>query len=91
MDRYLSMCTCTHMAHCNDYMGVGAPVTQDVFGHRALKKQQNEDIMGSLGTLKHALQTNFGPIKKLSSFTKVMNKVQNIKNNKFSFKWPKRL
>ena len=35
-------------------MGVGAPVTQDVFGHRALKKQQNEDKMGSLGTLKHA-------------------------------------
>ena len=76
MDRYLSMCTCTHMAHCNNYMGVGAPVTQDVFGHRALKKQQNEDIMGSLGTLKHALQMNFSPIKKLSSFTKVMNKVQ---------------
>ena len=27
------------------------------FGHRALKKQQNEDIMGSFRTLKHALQT----------------------------------
>ena len=72
-------------------MSVGAPVTQDVFGHRALKKQQNKDIMGSLGSLKHALQMNFSPIKKLSSFTKVMNKVQNIKNDKFSFKWPKRL
>ena len=72
-------------------MGVGAPVTQDVFGHRALKKQQNEDKMGSLGTLKYALQTNFSPIKKLSSFTKVMTKVQNIKNDKFSFKWPKHL
>ena len=47
--------------------------------------------MGSLGTLKHALQTKFSPIKKLSGFTKVMNKVQNIKNDKFSFKWPKRL
>ena len=70
-------------------MGVGAPVTQDVFGHRALKKQQNEDKMGSLGTFKHALQTNFSPTKK--SFTKVMTKVQNIKNDKFSFKWPKRL
>ena len=72
-------------------MGVGAPVTHDVFGHRALKKQQNKDIMGSLGSLKHALQMNFSPIKKLSSFTKVMNKVQNIKNDKFSFKWPKHL
>ena len=72
-------------------MGVGAPGTQDVFGHRALNKQQNEDTMGSLGSLKHALQTNFSPIKKLSSFTKVMNKVQNIKNDKFSFKWPKHL
>ena len=79
------------MAHCNNYMGVDAPVTQDVFGHRALKKQQNEDKMGSLGTLKHALQMNFSPIKKLSSFTKVMTKVQNIKNDKFSFKWPKHL
>ena len=67
-------------------MGVGAPVTQDVFGHRALKKQQNEDNIGSLGPLKHALQTNFSPIKKLSGFTKIMNKVQNIKNDKFSFK-----
>ena len=72
-------------------MDVGAPVTQDVFGHRAMKKQQNEDIVDSLGTLKHALQMNFSPIKKLSSFTKVMNKVQNIKNDKFSFKWPKHL
>ena len=79
------------MAHCNNYMGVGVLVTQDVFGHRALKKQQNEDIMGSLGPLKHALQMKFSPIKKLSSFTKVMTKVQNIKNDKFSFKWPKRL
>ena len=70
---------------------MGAPVTHDVFGHRALKKQQNEDIIGSLGSLKHALQMSFSPIKKLSSFTKVMNKVQNIKNDKFSFKWPKHL
>ena len=79
------------MAQCIYYVGMGAPVTQDVFGHRALKKQQNEDIMGSLGSLKHGLQTNFSPIKKLSSFTKVMTKVENIKNDKFSFKWPKRL
>ena len=34
---------------------------------------------------------NFSPIKKLSGFTEIMNKVQNIKNDKFSFKWPKHL
>ena len=45
--------------------------------------------MGLLGTLKHSLQTNFSPIKKLSTFTKVMTKVRNIKNEKFGFKWPK--
>ena len=70
---------------------MGAPVTHDVTGHRVLKKQQNEVIIGSLGSLKNALQTNFSPIKRLSGFTKVMNKVRNIKNDKFSFKWPKRL
>ena len=73
------------------YVGMGAPVIHDVIGHRALKKQQNEDIMVSLGSLKHALQMNFSPIKKLSSFTKVITKVRNIKNDQFSFKWPKRL
>ena len=73
------------------YVGMGAPVTHDVIGHRALEKQQNEDIMVSLEPLKHGLQTNFSPIKKLSSFTKVMTKVETIKNHKFSFKWPKRL
>ena len=79
------------MAQCIYYVGMGAPVTHDLIGPRALKKQQNEDIMGSLGSLKHGLQMNFSPIKKLSSFTKVMTKVENIKNDKFSFKWPKRL
>ena len=69
------------MAHCNDYMGVGAPVTQDVFGHRALEKQQNNDTEVSLEPLEHGLQMNFSPIKKLSSFTKIMNKVENIKNH----------
>ena len=72
-------------------MGVGAPVTQDVFGHRALEKQQNNDIEVSLEPLKHDIQTNFIPIKKLSSFTKVMTKVRNIKNHKFRIKWPERL
>ena len=71
------------------YVGMGAPKTHDVIGHRALEKQQNEDIMVSLEPLKHGLQTNFSPIKELSSFTKVMTKVKNIKNHKFSFKWPK--
>ena len=77
------------MAHCKNYMGVGAPVTQDVFGNRALEKQQNSDIEVSLEPLKHGLQMNFSPINKLSSFTKVMTKVENIKNHKFSLKWPK--
>ena len=73
------------------YVGMGAPVTHDVTGPRALKKQQNEVIMGSLGSLKHALQMKFSPIKKLSGFTEVMTKVGNIKNDKFNFKWPKHL
>ena len=76
------------MAHCNNYIGVGAPMTQDVFRHRALEKQQNDDIEVSL---EHGLQMNFSPIKKLSSFTEVMIKVENIKNHKFSLKWPKHL
>ena len=46
-------------------MGVGAPVTQDVFGHKALEKQLNNDIEVSLESLKHGLQMNFSPIKKL--------------------------
>ena len=37
------------------YVGMGAPVTHDVIGHRALEKQQNEDIMVSLEPLKHGL------------------------------------
>ena len=69
-------------------MGVGAPVTQDVFGHRDLEKQQNNYIEVSLEPLKHGLQSNSSPIKKLSSFTKVMTKVRNIKNHKFNLKWP---
>ena len=72
-------------------MGMGAPVTHDVSGHRALKKQQNDDIGVSLEPLKHALQTNFSPINKLSSFTNIMTNVENYKNQKFSFKWPEHL
>ena len=70
-------------------MGMGAPATHDVSGHRALKKQQNDDDIGvSLGSLKHALQMNFSLINKLSSFTNTMTDVENYKNQKFSFKWP---
>ena len=72
-------------------MGMGAPVTHDVSGHRALKKQQNDSIGVSLGSLKHALQTNFSLINKLSSFTNTMTNVKNCKNQKFSLKWPEHL
>ena len=72
-------------------MGICAPVTHDVSGHRALKKQQNDDIGLSLESLKHALQTSFSPIKKLWSFTNVMTNVENYKNQKFSLKWPEHL
>ena len=33
---------------CLGLKGMGAPVAHDVSGHRALKKQQNNDIMVSL-------------------------------------------
>ena len=69
-------------------MGMGAPVTYDVSGDRALKKQQNDDIGLSLEPLKHALQMNFSLINKLSSFTNIMTNVENYKNQKFSLKWP---
>ena len=72
-------------------MGVGAPVTHDGIWPQGPKKARKGGYNGFIRILKHALQMNFSPIKKLPSFTKVMNKVQNIKNNKFSFKWPKRL
>ena len=47
------------------YVGMGAPVTHDVIGHRALEKQQNYNIMVSLEFLKHGLQMNFSPIRKI--------------------------
>ena len=70
-------------------MGVGAPVTHVVSGHRALKKQQNSDIGVSLETSKHALQMNFSPINKLSSFTNMVTSIKNYKNHKFDLKWSK--
>ena len=72
-------------------MGMGAPVIHDVSDHRALKKQQNDDIGVSLGSLKHALQMNFSLINKLSSFTHTMTNVKNCKNQKFSLKWSEHL
>ena len=72
-------------------MGVGAPVTQDVFVQRSMEKQQNNDIEVSLELLEYDLQMNFSPIEKLSSFTKVRTKVRNIKNHKFCLKWPEHL
>ena len=72
-------------------MGMGVPVTHDVSGHKALKKQQNDDIGVSLESLKHALQMNFSSINKLSSFTNTMTNVENYKNQNFSLKWPEHL
>ena len=40
---------------CMGPKGMGAPVTHDVSGHRALKKQQNNDTMVSLDVEKEAL------------------------------------
>ena len=48
------------------YVGMGAPVTHDVLGHRVLEKQQNKDIMVSLGPLKHALKMNYDYIIKFA-------------------------
>ena len=49
MDIYLPMCTCTHEVQVyGPSKGMGAPVTHDVSGHRALEKQQNNDIGVSL-------------------------------------------
>ena len=72
-------------------MGMGAPMTGDVSGHRALKKQQNSDTGVSLETFKHASQMNFSLINKLSSFTNIMTNIENHKNHKFSLKWPEHL
>ena len=40
------------------YVGMGAPVTHDVSGHRALKSN-NDDIGVSLDSFKHALQVTY--------------------------------
>ena len=38
-----------HIDQCMGPKGMGAPVAMDVSGHRALKKQQNNDMVVSLG------------------------------------------
>ena len=54
-------------------MGMGASVTHDVSGHRALKKQRNND------RLKGVLQTNFSYFNKMTSFTNIMTNVGTTK------------
>ena len=72
-------------------MGVGAPVTHDVSSHRALKIQQNWDIWVLIETFKHALQTNFSYINKMTSFTNIMTNVGNHKSRDFVKNKPKHL
>ena len=47
--------------------------------HRALKIQQNWNIWVLIETFKHALQTNFSYINKMTSFTNIMTNVGNYK------------
>ena len=54
-----------HIDQCMGPKGMGAPVAMDVSGHRALKKQQNNDIVVSLGVENKALQTTFNYLKKI--------------------------
>ena len=58
-NKWIDTSPCAHAhswAQCINYMGMGAPVTHVVSGHRALKKQLNNDIEVSLEPFKHALQ-----------------------------------
>ena len=70
---------------------MGAPVTHVVSSHRALKKQENNDIWVSIETYKHSLQTNFGYINKMTSFTNIMTNVGNHKSRDFVKNKPKHL
>ena len=57
-NKWIDISPCAHAhswAQCINYMGIGAPLTHVVSSHRALKKQQNNDIGVSLETFKHAL------------------------------------
>ena len=59
--------------------GMGAPVAMDVSGHRVLKKQQNNDMVVSLGVENKALQMVFNYLNKILNFIKDMT---NLKINK---------
>ena len=64
-----------HIDQCMGPKGMGAPVAMDVSGHRALKMQQNNDIVVSLGVENKALQTVFNYLKKILSFIKNLWKI----------------
>ena len=72
------------MAHlgteCIGYMGVGAPVTHNVSGHRALK-----NISGT------TLQPTLDNINKFTSLTNKMTKVGNHKPSNFVQNEPEHL
>ena len=75
-----------HIDQCMGPKGMGAPVAMDVSGHRALKMQQNKDVMGSLGVENKALQMTFSYLNKILNFTKDMtnskiNKMYKISKN----------
>ena len=69
----------------------GCPCDPCCFWPQGPKKQQNNDIGVSLELFKHALQMNFSPINKLSSFTNMVTNIKNYKNHKFDLKWPEHL
>ena len=68
-----------HIDQCIGPKGMGAPVAMDVSGHRALKKQQNNDMVVSLGVENKALQMVFNYLNKILNFIKDM---PNLKINK---------
>ena len=65
-----------HIDQCMGPKGMGAPVAMDVSGHRALKMQQNKDVMGSLGVENKALQTTFSYLNKILDFIKHMTNMK---------------
>ena len=68
---------------CNDYVGMDAPVTHDVSGHRTLKKQQNSDIWVSMNLFKEALQMNLSYINQFTGLTDKVIKVGAHKTRPF--------
>ena len=72
-----------HIDQCMGPKGMGAAVAMDVSGHRALKMQQNNDIVVSLGVENKALQTVFNYLNKILSFIKDMTNIEIDKMYKF--------